>query len=102
MAKFVRYYDRKEVFSKKKHLKGKGIATTEKMISFKIKKLEEAREKYGFKHVWRIDGILSLIVLSIMGKEFFLSFVLFVLLFVLRIIFFWGNFATCFFQSNHK
>ena len=47
-AKFVRYYDRKEVFSKKKHLKGKGISITESLTSFRIKKLEEAREKRGF------------------------------------------------------
>ena len=31
------------------------------------------------------------------GKEIVLLFVLFVLLFILRVIFFWGNFATCFF-----
>ena len=36
------------------------------------------------------------------GKILHLSFVLFVLLFVLRVIFFWGNFATCFFQSDDK
>ena len=37
-----------------------------------------------------------------MGKEFVLLFVFFVLLLVLRVIFFWGNFATCFFQSDDK
>ena len=40
--------------------------------------------------------------LGIMGKEFALLLVLFVLLFVLRVIFVLGNFATCFFQSNTK
>ena len=56
IVKFVRYYDRKEVFSKKKYLKGKGISITESLTSFRMKKLEEAREKYGFKNVWSIDG----------------------------------------------
>ena len=37
-----------------------------------------------------------------MGKEFVLSFVLFLLVFDLRVTFFWGNFATCFFKSNDK
>ena len=34
IAKFVRYYDRKEVFSKKKHLKGKSLSVTESLTSF--------------------------------------------------------------------
>ena len=56
IVKFVRCYDRKEVFSKKKYLKGKGISITESLTSFRMKKLEETREKYGFKNVWSIDG----------------------------------------------
>ena len=56
IVKFVRYYDRKEVFSEKKYLKGKGISITESLTNFRMKKLEEAREKYGFKNVWSIDG----------------------------------------------
>ena len=42
IAKFVRYYDRKEVFSEKKNLKGKGILITESLTSFRMEKLEEA------------------------------------------------------------
>ena len=56
IVKFVRYYDWKEVFSKKKHLKGKGISITESLTTFRMKKLKEAQEKYGFKNVWMIDG----------------------------------------------
>ena len=56
IVKFVRYYDRKEVFSKKKYLKERGISITESLTSFSMKKLEEAREKYGFKNVWSTDG----------------------------------------------
>ena len=37
-----------------------------------------------------------------MGIEFVLSFILFMMRFVLRVIFLCGNFATCFFQSNDK
>ena len=48
IVKFVRYYDRKEVFSKKKHLKGKDISITASLISFRMKKLKKVRDKYGF------------------------------------------------------
>ena len=51
IAKFVRYYDRNEVFSKKKHVKGKDVSITESLTSFRMNKLEEAREKCGFNHV---------------------------------------------------
>ena len=42
IAKFVRYYHRKEVLCKKKYLKGKGIPITENLTSFKMKKLERS------------------------------------------------------------
>ena len=48
--KFFRYFDQEEVFSKTKYLKGKGISISESLASFRLKKLKEAREKYGFKH----------------------------------------------------
>ena len=51
IVKLVRYYDRKEVFSKKKHLKRKSISITERLTSCRMKKPIEAREKYGFKNV---------------------------------------------------
>ena len=51
IVKLVRYYDRKEVFSRKKHLKRKSISITEILTSFRLKKPKEAREKYGFKNV---------------------------------------------------
>ena len=57
IARSVRYYDRKEVFSKKKNLKGKGISITESLTSFTMKKVEETREKYNFKHVKGIQAI---------------------------------------------
>ena len=56
IAKLVRYNDRKEAFSRKKHLKGKSISITERLTSFKMKKLEKAQAKYDFKQVWTGDG----------------------------------------------
>ena len=56
IVKFVMYYDQKEIFSMKKYLKGKGISITKSLTSFRMKKLEEALEKNGFKNVWSIDG----------------------------------------------
>ena len=39
-----------------KKLKEKNISVTENLTSFRMKKLEEAREKRGFKHVRTITG----------------------------------------------
>ena len=55
-VKFVRYYDWKEVFSKKKHLMGKGTSITESLRSFRMNELTEAWEKHGFNHAWLING----------------------------------------------
>ena len=38
--------------------KGKGVSITESLTSFRLKKLEETRVKYGFKNVWTIDGCI--------------------------------------------
>ena len=35
-----------------------GKKLTESLASFRMKKLEEAREKYGFNHVCTIDGCI--------------------------------------------
>lgn len=40
----------------KKHLKGKSISITERLTSFKMKKLEKTQAKYDFKQVWTGDG----------------------------------------------
>ena len=47
-----------KVFSKKVHLKGKGISIKESLTSFRVKKLEDTKEKYGFKHEWTIDDCI--------------------------------------------
>ena len=54
--KFVRYNDRKNVFNRKKKLKGKNISITESLTATRMKKLKEAREIYEFKTVWTSDG----------------------------------------------
>ena len=54
--KFVRYYDEKEIFSKKKRLKEKSISIKESLSRSRMKKLEEAREKNSFKNVLIIAG----------------------------------------------
>ena len=56
IVKFVRYYDRKNVYVNKKRLKGKGISVTESFTKFRMQKLLEARETHGFSNTWTIDG----------------------------------------------
>ena len=56
IVKFVRYYDRKNVYVNKKRLKGKGISVTESLTKFRMQKLLEARETHGFSDTWTIDG----------------------------------------------
>ena len=52
----MRYNDRKKIFDSKKNLKGKKIAITESLTVTRIKKLNEARERYNFNNVWTSDG----------------------------------------------
>ena len=56
IVKFVRYNDRKNVFNRRKKLKGKNISIMESLTATRMKKLKEAREIYEFKIVWTFDG----------------------------------------------
>ena len=56
IVKFVRYNDRRKVFSNKKKLKNSGISITESSTARRMGELSKARNKYGFKNVWTIDG----------------------------------------------
>ena len=56
IVKFVRYNDRKNVFNKKKKLKGKNISITQSLTATRVKKLKEVREIHSFKNVWISDG----------------------------------------------
>ena len=54
IIKFVWYNDRK-VFSSKKLLKDSGVYITESLTAFRMQKLTNARETFGFKNVWVVD-----------------------------------------------
>ena len=54
--RLVRCNDRKRIFDSKKNLKGEKIAITESLTVTRMKKLNEARERYNFKNVWTSDG----------------------------------------------
>lgn len=56
IIKFVRYNVRRKVHERKKMFKGKKISITESLTAFRMSKLAEAREKYGFLNVWTSDG----------------------------------------------
>ena len=56
ILKFVRYNYRKNVFNRKKKLKGKNIAITESLTATEMKKLKEAREICNFQNVRTSDG----------------------------------------------
>ena len=56
IIKFVRYNVRRKVYTRKKMFKGKKISLTESLTAFRMSKLSDAREKYGFQNVWTSDG----------------------------------------------
>ena len=56
IAKFVRYNARRNVFVNKKSFKGSNIMVTESLTLRRVKMLNAAREKFGNKNVWSIDG----------------------------------------------
>ena len=55
-VKFIRYNDRKNILSKKKQLKNSGISITENPAKLRLGKLAKAKEDFGFKNVWTVDG----------------------------------------------
>ena len=58
IIKFVRYNDRKKIFSSKKLLKDSRLSITENLTAFHMKKLTSAREIFGFRNVWTVDGMI--------------------------------------------
>ena len=56
IVKFIGYNDRKKIFSKKKQLKNSGISITESLTKLRMSKLAKAREEFGFRNVWTVDG----------------------------------------------
>ena len=57
IVKFDRYYYRKQVFSKKKHLKGKSISITESLTSFRWRSLK----KHEKNMVLKLSGRLMIV-----------------------------------------
>ena len=47
---------RDKVFKNKEKVKGKGYSTTESLTAFRMKKLTEARNSFGFTKVWTQGG----------------------------------------------
>ena len=56
IVKFIRYNDRNKIFSKKKQLKNSGISIKESLTKLGMSKLAKAREEFGFRNVWTVDG----------------------------------------------
>ena len=55
IIKFVRYNDRQKIFSSKKLLKDSGVSITESLTAFRMKKLTNARDIFGFRNVWTVE-----------------------------------------------
>ena len=54
--KFVRYMDRRRVFTNKKRLKGMNMSITEILTKIRMSALREARNKFGFSSGWTAEG----------------------------------------------
>ena len=60
IVQFVRYIDRRKVFSNKKKLKDFGIFITESLTARRIEELSKSRNEHGFKNVYLHVGWISL------------------------------------------
>ena len=56
IVNFARYSERCKVFNSKKKLKGKNLSITESLTKLRMRKLKAARDEYGFRNVWIVDG----------------------------------------------
>jgi len=61
IVKFVSYNAWSRVFREKKQLKGTGITIREDLTLHNVRLLAQAREKYGSRSVWTMDGRIILI-----------------------------------------
>ena len=55
IIKFVRYMNRRQLFTNKKRLKGKNMSITDSLIKIRMSALKETRNKFGFSSVWTAD-----------------------------------------------
>lgn len=58
ICKLVSYAKRREIFTKKRQLRGTGITIREDLTSAKLQLLSAVSNKYGIKNVWSIDGTI--------------------------------------------
>ena len=56
IVKFTRYSKRRKIFNSKKRLIGKNLSITERSTKLRISKPRTARDEYGFRNVWTVDG----------------------------------------------
>ena len=56
IVKFVRYNDQRKIYENKKLLKGTKVSITESLTAYRVAKLKEAKEQFGFKILWSNDG----------------------------------------------
>ena len=56
IIKFVRYMDKRCVFTNKKRLKGKNMSITESLTKTRMIALKKARNKFGYSNVLTADG----------------------------------------------
>ena len=61
IVKFVRYIDRRRVFTNKKRLKGKDMPVTKSLTKTRMNALKETRNKLGYSSVWTADGKMKAI-----------------------------------------
>ena len=75
IVKFARYADKPNVFVNKKVSKGKNISITESVNKKRVSKLKEAKEQYGFKREWTIDGkfYLKKMIALLLSLKFIMS-----------------------------
>ena len=59
IVKFVRYNDQRKIYENKKLLKGTKVSITESLTAYRVAKLKEAKEKFGFKILWSNDGRIT-------------------------------------------
>ena len=55
IVKFVRYMDRRRIFTNKNRLKGNNISIKESLTKIRKSALKEARNKFGSSSVWTAD-----------------------------------------------
>ena len=68
ICKFTNYNTRQAVFKARRNLKGSNITTAENLTASKIAVLTKARERFGARQAWSIDGRIYTIVRGVKTK----------------------------------